>query len=334
MKSPNVEQAPIADRDISRRDVLVGSAALVAGTSLSMAALVVEAKPAGASTSSDTRKGEHAMGMITTKDGTQIYYKDWGKGQPIVFSHGWPLSADAFEDQMFFLAARGYRCIAHDRRGHGRSSQPWNGNDLDTYADDLAELVEALDLKDAIHVGHSTGGGEVARYIGRHGTTRVAKAVLIGAIPPLMLKTAANPGGTPIEVFDKLRAAVQADRSQFWKDLSLPFYGYNRPGAKVSEGVRESFSLQGMMCGFPAAYFCIKAFSETDMTQDLGKIDVPTLVLHGDDDQIVPIGASALLSSKLIKNATLKIYKGAPHGMCTTLKDQVNEDLLAFIKTA
>jgi len=233
---------------------------------------------------------------------------------------------------MFFLASKGYRCIAHDRRGHGRSSQPWNGNDLDTYADDLAELVWALDLHSAIHVGHSTGGGEVARYIGRHGTKRVAKAVLIGAIPPLMLKTPTNPGGLPLEVFDQLRAGVQADRSQFFKDLTMPFYGYNRPGAKVSEGVRESFWLQGMMAGFPAAYFCIKAFSETDTTEDLKEFDVPTLILHGDDDQIVPIGASAMLSSKLVKGAELKVYPGAPHGMCTTLKDQVNADLLAFIR--
>jgi non-heme chloroperoxidase len=276
---------------------------------------------------------EEYMSAIITKDGAQIYYNDWGSGQPIVFSHGWPLSADAFEDQMFFLASHGYRCIAHDRRGHGRSSQPWQGNDMDTYADDLAALVEKLDLKNAIHVGHSTGGGEVARYIGRHGTKRVAKAVLIGAVPPLMLKTKANPDGTPIEVFNQIRAGVVADRSQFFKDLTMPFYGYNRPGAKISEGVRESFWLQGMMAGFPAAYFCIKAFSETDMTEDLKRFDVPTLILHGDDDQIVPIGASAMRSSKLIKNAVLKVYKGAPHGMCTTMKDKVNEDLLTFFKS-
>jgi non-heme chloroperoxidase len=249
----------------------------------------------------------------------------------VVFSHGWPLSADAFEDQMAFLASRGYRCIAHDRRGHGRSSQPWNGNDMDTYADDLAELVEKLDLRDAIHVGHSTGGGEVARYIGRHGTGRVAKAVLIGAVSPLMLKTSANPGGTPIQAFEQIRAGVLADRSQFFKDLSEPFYGFNRPGAKVSQGLRDSFWLQGMMASFPAAFDCIKAFSETDFTEDLKKLDVPTLIMHGDDDQIVPIGASALLSSKIVRGAELKVYQGLPHGMCSTHKDQINAGLLEFV---
>lgn len=272
--------------------------------------------------------------MFKAKDGTQLYYKDWGTGQPVVFSHGWPLSADAFEDQMFLLSSNGYRCIAHDRRGHGRSEQTWHGNDLDTYADDLAALVETLDLKNAIHVGHSTGGGEVTRYIGRHGTARVAKAVLISAIPPLMLKTEANPVGLPIAAFDELRMGVQTDRSTFWKDLSLPFYGFNRAGAKVSEGLRDFFWLWSSMAGFPASYFGIKAFSETDLTEDLKRFDIPTLILHGDDDQIVPIVASALLSSKLVKNSVLKVYPGLPHGMCQTHKDIINADLLEFVGTA
>jgi len=271
------------------------------------------------------------VAIITTKDGTQIYYKDWGRGQPVVFSHGWPLSADAWEDQMIFLPDRGFR-IAHDRRGHGRSSQPWQGNEMNTYADDLSTLVEKLDLKNAIHVGHSTGGGEVARYIARQGTKRVAKAVLIGAVPPLMLKTAANPNGTPIEAFDQIRAAVLADRSSFWKELAVPFYGFNRPGAKTSQGLIDSFWLQGMQAGQKAVYDCVKAFSETDQTEDLKKFDVPTLILHGDDDQIVPIKASALLSSKQVKGATLKVIPGAPHGMVSTLKDQINAELLAFFK--
>jgi len=272
------------------------------------------------------------MSTITTKDGTTIFYKDWGNGQPIVFSHGWPLSADDWDAQMLFFGQKGFRVIAHDRRGHGRSTQTWDGNEMNTYADDLASLTEALDLKDTIHVGHSTGGGEVARYIGKHGTKRVAKAVLIGAVPPLMLKTENNPAGLPLSVFDEIRAGVAGDRSQFYKDLTLPFYGFNRPGAKVSEGIREHWWLQGMLGGVKPHYDCVKAFSETDFTEDLKKFDVPTLILHGDDDQIVPIAASALMSAKLVKNATLKVYPGLPHGMCTTHADLINADLLNFFE--
>ena len=272
------------------------------------------------------------MPTITTKDGSKIYYKDWGTGQPVVFSHGWPLSADAWEDQMVFLASHGYRAIAHDRRGHGRSSQPWNGNDMNTYADDLAALTEALDLKDAIHVGHSAGGGEVVRYIGRHGTKRVAKAVLIGAVPPLMLKTDANPGGLPIAVFDGIRAGVLADRSQFFKDLAVTFYGSNRPGSTVSQGLRDSFWLQGMQSGLRGVLDCIKAFSETDFTEDLKELALPTLIIHGDDDQIVPIADSAMLIVKLVKTAKLKVYPGASHGLCSVDKNQLNTDLLAFLR--
>jgi len=271
------------------------------------------------------------MSTITTEDGTQIYYKDWGKGPVVTFSHGWPLSSDAWDGQMLFLAQNGFRVVALDRRGHGRSSQAAFGNDMNGYADDLAAVIQALDLKDATLVGHSTGGGEVARYIGRHGTKRVKKAVLISAVPPVMLKSAANPGGLPIETFDQIRAAILADRSQFWRDLSAPFYGANRPGAKVSQGLRDSFWLQGMMAGHKAVYDCVKAFSETDFTEDLRKFDVPTLIMHGDDDQIVPIADAAMLSSKIVKGAQLKVYPGHPHGMCSTNKDQINADLLAFI---
>jgi non-heme chloroperoxidase len=315
----------------TRRQVLIAGAGIAATAAISAGAASARTAPAskvvpGAGRTQGT--------TITTKDGTVIYFKDWGNpsGQPIVFSHGWPLTADAWEDQMLFLGERGYRCIAHDRRGHGRSSQPWSGNDLDTYADDLAELVLALDLKKAVHVGHSTGGGEVTRYIGRHGTQRVAKAVLISAIPPFMLKTAENAGGLPKEVFDGLRAQSLADRSQFYKDLSVPFYGANRSGAKVSQGLRDSFWLQSIMAGHKNAFDCIKAFSETDLTEDLKKFDVPTLIIHGDDDQIVPIANSALLSSKLVKGAQLKVYKGGAHGICSTEKDRINADLLEFIK--
>jgi len=274
-----------------------------------------------------------ASSIVTTRDGTRIFYKDWGTGQPVVFSHGWPLNADAWDDQLMFVASNGYRAIAHDRRGHGRSSQPWDGNDLDTYADDLAELIEALDLKDVVLVGHSTGGGEVTRYIGRHGTSRVAKLVLVGAIPPLMLKTPANPDGLPIEAFDAIRAGVTADRSQFYKDLSAAFYGANRPNTTVSQGIRDAFWLQSMQVGLKGAIDCIRAFSETDLTDDLGKVDVPTLIIHGDDDQIVPIVASALRSSKMIRDARLKVYPGGDHGLPATHQQQFNADLLAFLRS-
>jgi non-heme chloroperoxidase len=276
----------------------------------------------------------HTMSVFTTKDGTQIYYKDWGSGPVVSFSHGWPLSADAWDAQMFHLASNGFRCIAHDRRGHGRSSQPWQGNDMDTYADDLNELFTALNLTKVTMIGHSTGGGEVARYIGRHGTSRVAKAVLMGAVPPIMLKTLANPGGLPMEVFDGFRRAYLADRSQFFLDVaSGPFFNFNRPGAKVSQGLIQSWWSQGMMSGHKNAYDCIKAFSETDFTEDLKKINVPTLILHGDDDQIVPIGASAMLSSKLVKGSTLKIYKGGSHSLGDTNRAELNTDLLAFARS-
>jgi non-heme chloroperoxidase len=274
------------------------------------------------------------VSAIITKDGTQIYYKDWGSGRPVVFSHGWPLSGDAWESQMLFLASQGFRCIAHDRRGHGRSSQPWHGNEMDTYADDLAELFSVLDLKGATMIGHSTGGGEVARYISRHGSSRVSKAVLVSSVPPLMLKTKGNPGGLPIEVFDGLRTASVANRAQLYKDLaSGPFFGFNRPGAKFSQGTVDTFWMQGMMGGHKNTYDCIKAFSETDFTGDLKKIDLPTLVIHGDDDQIVPIDAAGRASAKLLKNAKLIVYPSAPHGIPDTHKDQLNADLLAFIRS-
>ena len=314
----------------SRRNLLVKAA--VAGAGAGLAAVDAMAAPVApvAKAGSVLRNGG---GDIIVADGTRIHYKDWGSGTPVVFSHGWPLQGDAWEDQMFFLASHGYRVIAHDRRGHGQSSQPWNGNDMDTYADDLAALINALDLKGAVLVGHSTGGGEVARYIGRHGSKRVAKAVLVSAVPPQMVQSPTNPGGLPISMFDNIRKSVQADRSQFFQDLSMPFYGFNRPGAKQSKGQRDTFWAQGMQCGLKNAYDCIKQFSETDFTADLKKIDVPTLVVHGSDDQIVPIDAAGKASARLVKNAKLIIYEGAPHGLPTTHKDKLNGDLLAFIKS-
>ena len=323
----------------SRRDVMaaaVGLAATVAAASVpwGCTAETNSPFPSGAIGGAGRKPSlsETSMKHVTASDGTRIFYKDWGQGQPIVFSHGWPLSADAWDEQMLFMASRGYRCIAHDRRGHGRSDQPWHGNDMDTYADDLAALIDTLEVKDVVLVGHSTGGGEVTRYLGRHGTARVAKLALISAIPPLMLKTAANPGGLPIDAFDRLRAGVLADRSQFYKDLSAPFYGANRAGSTVSQGVRDAFWRWSMQVGLKGAHDCIKAFSETDLTEDLRRIDVPTLVLHGDDDQIVPFPDSAPLSSKLVRNAVLKVYPGAPHGLMVTHRDQFHTDLFTFIK--
>jgi non-heme chloroperoxidase len=320
-----------AELDATRRHLLL------TGASLAVAATVGAALPALAASprvfSTEPTRRENSMSTITTKDGTQIFYKDWGKGAPVVFSHGWPLTADMWDSQMLFLGQHGYRVIAHDRRSHGRSSQTWDGNDMDTFADDLAALMNALDIKGAVIVGHSMGGGEVTRYIGRHGTKRLSKAVLLGAVPPLMLKTASNPNGVPIDAFNAIRAGVAADRSQFYKDLTMPFYGANRPGSKASQGMRDSFWLQGMLGGHKGQYDCIKQFSETDFTEDLKKFDIPTLIVHGDDDQIVPIATSAMLSSKIVKNAQLKVYPGAPHGLASTHADQFNADLLAFIKS-
>jgi non-heme chloroperoxidase len=309
-----------ADKVFARRKLSISAAGVPAGAGIAAA-------------QASTATARLTVNTVTVEDGTVIHYKDWGSGPAVVFSHGWPLQGDAWEDQMIFLASNGYRVIAHDRRGHGLSSQPWDGNDMDTYADDLATLLEALDLKQATLVGHSTGGGEVARYIGRHGSKRVAKAVLVGAVPPQMVQSPTNPDGLPLSVFDGIRSAVLADRSQFFKDLTLPFYGYNRPDAKVSEGVRNTFWLQGMQCGIKNAYDCIKQFSETDFTDDLKKIDVPTLIVHGSDDQIVPIDTAGKAAAKIVKNAKLLIYEGAPHGLPTTHKDRLNADLLAFLKS-
>ena len=317
---------------ISRREILIGGAATVAVAGLSLPAAAGQPKPAGAPAPQKQVRGETYMNRITTKDGTSIFYKDWGAGPTIVFSHGWPLNADAWDAQMLFFGQQGYRVVAHDRRGHGRSEQTWTGNEYDTFADDLAALLERLDLKDVTLVGHSMGGGEITRYIGRHGNARVKKVVIIGGIPPVMLKSDKNPGGLPMSVFDGIRAGLVADRSQFYKDVSAPFYGYNKPDAKTSQGVRDMFWLQGMQSSVVASYKCVKAFSETDFTEDLEKIDVPTLIIHGDADQIVPIADSAYLSAKIVKNATLKVIAGAPHGLCTTHADQINAELLAFLK--
>jgi non-heme chloroperoxidase len=321
------------DFDLTRRQVIIGGAALIVTTGLPAATAVSETIAGNAKASTTHQHGEFSMDTFKTKDGTTLYFKDWGTGPVVTFSHGWPLQADAWDAQMLFLGKQGYRVIAHDRRGHGRSSQTWGGNDLDTYADDLAELFEHLDIKEATMVGHSTGGGEVVRYIGRHGNKRVKKAVLIGAIPPVMVKSDKNPGGLPISVFDGIRAGVAANRAQFFLDLSLPFYGYNKPDAKISEGVRQAFLAQGMQSSVIASYDCVKAFSETDLTEDLKKIEVPTLILHGDADQIVPIADSAYLSSKIIKKASLHVIEGASHGMCTTRADEINAALLEFLKS-
>lgn len=319
--------------EITRRRMIFGSAASVALLHLPSAALALE--PHSEHERRQVLRAEAKAGRDTVlaKDGTRIYFKDWGSGTPVVFSHGWSLSADAWDAQMLFFGQHGYRVIAHDRRGHGRSGQPWHGNDIDTYADDLASLLEALDLNDVMLVGHSTGGGEVTRYIGRHGTRRLAKLVLISAIPPLRLKTDRNPNGAPLSAFDDLRATVTADRSQFLKDLSAPFFGYNKPGAKISEGVRESLWRMGMQASIAATFDGIKTQSETDFTDDLKKIDVPTLVLHGEEDQLVPVADSALLTAKLISTSTLKVYPGAPHGLTVTHAHQVNIDVLDFLKS-
>jgi non-heme chloroperoxidase len=319
-------------RPFSRREVLISGAAAVVVAALPLPATAGQPKPASVLAPQKQIRGEFQMNRITTKDGTSIFYKDWGTGPTIVFSHGWPLSADAWDAQMLFLGQHGYRMVAHDRRGHGRSEQTWTGNEYDTFADDLAELIEWLNLKDVTLVGHSMGGGEISRYIGRHGNSRVKKAVIIGGIPPVMLKSDKNPGGLPMSVFDGIRAGLVADRSQFYKDVSMPFYGYNKPDAKPSQGVRDSFWRQGMQSSIVASYECIKAFSETDFTEDLKKIEVPTLIIHGDADQIVPIADSAYLSAKIVKNATLKVIPGAPHGLCTTHAEQINTLLLDFLK--